>query len=135
MAFRRITDESDAMLPPLHPAALSERRLAFERSKMAGAEPRSLKRKRDFDDPGEIRKFRRVRLLDSISRCKLYSLRNNDWFDEGTGHARLDRVEVISFPSLPCKVSCNCFFLSFCHFFSFTIISYLPPSFANPFGQ
>lgn len=95
ITFRRVTEESDEMLPPLHPSMLSERLRSFNPPPII-PKPQPLKRKREVDDVDEIRRFRRVRLLDSANRCKLYSLGGDDWHDHGTGFGRSHLVEVSS---------------------------------------
>ncbi|KAH6842363.1 hypothetical protein B0I37DRAFT_381750 [Chaetomium sp. MPI-CAGE-AT-0009] len=91
ITFRRVTEESGEMLPPLHPSMLSERLQSYSCPPTAEAQP--LKRTREVDDLGDIRKFRRVRLLDSVRRCTLYCLVNNDWHDYGPGFAQTHRVK------------------------------------------
>jgi hypothetical protein len=63
ITFRRVTEESGDILPPLDPSKSSERLQvpSFNRPPITESQP--LKRKREVDDVGNIHRFRRVRLL------------------------------------------------------------------------
>ena len=65
---KSIIRDNDLYHPPLPPSALNSR-----------------KRKDVMEDEDEMRRFRRVRIIDTARqspwRLKVYELRNNDWFD------------------------------------------------------
>jgi hypothetical protein len=98
ITFRRVTEGSDEMLPPLHPSMLSERLRSFKGAPIAEPQPQKRKRKRDLDDVGDIRRFRRVRLLDAVSRCNVYYCSALDhecgWRDLGVGFGRTRLIQV-----------------------------------------
>jgi hypothetical protein len=94
ITFRRVTEGSDEMLPPLHPM-LSERVQFFFKGATI-AEPQPRKRKRELGDVGDIRRFRRVRLLDAVNRCNVYYVSTLDggWRHLGTGFGRTHHIQV-----------------------------------------
>ncbi|KAH6617481.1 hypothetical protein F5144DRAFT_393368 [Chaetomium tenue] len=90
--FRRVREESDEMPPPVHPMALPERVRSWDRQLLPGAEPQPLERQRGAEEVGDVRGFRRVRLLDSGTRCKIYCWMAHAWRDHGTGYGEAGRV-------------------------------------------
>jgi hypothetical protein len=110
MTFRRVLDLEDIQDIPRNTNLTDAVSSSIKASDMFGPpRPRtSLKRKRgeDQDEADEISLFRRVRIYNIfhrlvipdplsstlIYRVKVYELRNNGWFDHGTG--LLDILQV-----------------------------------------
>jgi hypothetical protein len=92
ITFRRVTVLTEGlgeMLPPLDSSMLSKTLRSFKGTPII-AEPHPQKRKRELEDIGEIRRFRRVRLLNAVS--PVFSiLPFRDEHDNGMGLA----VELI----------------------------------------
>jgi hypothetical protein len=111
MTFRRVLNlEDDQYIPRI--AITDAAPSSVKLSDMFGP-PRpsaSLRRKggEDHDEADDVSLFRRVRIynifhdlvlpdlpcLNLIYRVKVYELRNNDWFDNGTGFAKIGHAEI-----------------------------------------
>jgi hypothetical protein len=89
------------MLPPLHPSMLPEKLRSFKGAPMT--ETQLPKRKGELDDVGDIRRFRRVRLLDAVNRSNVYRFsalfslvydHEWKWHHVGTGFGRTHHIQV-----------------------------------------
>ncbi|EAQ84488.1 hypothetical protein CHGG_08502 [Chaetomium globosum CBS 148.51] len=90
VTFRRVREESDEMPPPLHQTTLSEKVQSPDR--LPGVGPQPPKRKSEAEGVDDVRGFRRVRLLDSGTRCKIYFWMGNEWRGRGTGYGEVRLV-------------------------------------------
>ncbi|KAK3291594.1 uncharacterized protein B0H64DRAFT_409510 [Chaetomium fimeti] len=95
ITFRRVREEPSEMPPRLHPPIVTERLRAVKGPRAAEPQPKPQLQRRNEggDDVDDIQRFRRVRLLESVSRCRLYTSVNGSWYDYGTGLAV--RTDVI----------------------------------------
>jgi hypothetical protein len=115
MVFCRIKDVSTAMAPPIAPLHHEQRVKSYVQSKAQDGSASQVqpqqsslgKRKRKDGLEDDILNFRRVQIKSagmSRTRCKLYELRDMDWFDHGTGSCHYRYINVRVSTSRTCNL-------------------------------